>query len=219
MKTNRYQKERRFAVFSIIVVVLVLAAHILWASLERSPMLWDDALYAAASLNLYDGIDAKGLAGLAERFIHTSGARAPLVSLLPLPLFLAFGRGSVWAFYTVEFLAFVLVCLAAYRLVRRLSNGFGAFVAVVLLCVTPLLAGVGIVIAAVTVVPGGMMGYLFAAVLLIAGLLVRRFWTGRLPPGTERCLVILGVAYIVAGFWYSENVFPLLRFAWHTSFE
>src|SRR5262249_30242719 len=124
VETAEPLRELRFAVLSVIAVLLVLIAHVVWLSQERGPMLWDDSGYAGLSLELYDGLDANGLPGLLQRFIYGTGAaKAPLIELLPVPFFLLFGRGSQWAFYGVELLGFVLVCLGAYRLVRRLSNG------------------------------------------------------------------------------------------------
>jgi 4-amino-4-deoxy-L-arabinose transferase-like glycosyltransferase len=134
--------ERRWDALCVTLVAFVLVAQILWLSQHRAPMLWDDSMYASGALELYDGLDASGVTGLVTRFIHgPTGAKAPLICLLPLPFFFIFGRGSQWAFYSVELLAFAVGCLATYRLVRRLSNGFGAFIAVAFLCFTPLVAG------------------------------------------------------------------------------
>jgi 4-amino-4-deoxy-L-arabinose transferase-like glycosyltransferase len=134
--------DRRPAALSIAVAAFVLLAQVLWFSWNRAPMLWDDSMYAAGALELYDAMDAGGLYGIAERFIQgPAGAKAPLICLLPVPLFLVFGRGSEWAFQSVELIAFAVLCFAAYRLVRKLSDGFGAFITVVLLSFMPLVAG------------------------------------------------------------------------------
>jgi hypothetical protein len=299
--------ERRLAALSVIAVLLLLMLQIFWFSQNRAPMLWDDSLYATGALDLYDGLDANGVPGLLERFIHSLyGARAPLICLLPVPFFLLFGRGSEWAFHAVGLLGFAVVCFAAHRLVRRLSNGFGALVAVILLSFTPLIAGLtrqflvelpllaavmlwhyvlvrsefldgpgeelklgvilgsgmllkvtfplfimgsiiagigfhvvrrpigkhalwnwksGVVLggsaiafAATTVGIGGINGYLVAGSFIIVGLFARRFWSGRVPPVIARSLVILGIAYLVAGSWYSENLLSLLRNARDASF-
>jgi hypothetical protein len=292
---------------SVIIVALVLMAQTFWLSSNRAPMLWDDSMYAAGALDLYNGLDANGLPGLFERFIHgPAGAKAPLICLLPLPFFFVFGRGSEWAFYAVELLAFALCCLAAYRLVRRLSGSFGGFIAVVLLCFTPLVAGLtrqflvevpllaivllwheilfrseflrrggqevnlglilgfglllkitfplfilgsilvgiglhlthshtlsqslwnwkqsagagggAIIVAGLALGVGGLMGYIVLAVPIAAGLFTRRYWTGRLLPGIERVVIMLAVAYLVAGSWYGTNLRPLVQFAWSTGF-
>src|SRR5262245_53821040 len=85
---SRQSGERLFAGLSILVVLCVVIAHIEWLSQERGPMLWDDSMYAAGALELYDGLDASGLPGLLQRFIHSSSAtRAPLIYLLPVPFF------------------------------------------------------------------------------------------------------------------------------------
>src|SRR5262245_29537885 len=87
--------ERWLAMLSVTVVLLVLIAHIFWLSRHRGPMFWDDSMYAAGALQLYDGLDEGGLPGLAQRFIGSpAGAKAPLICLLPVPFFLVFGRGS-----------------------------------------------------------------------------------------------------------------------------
>jgi 4-amino-4-deoxy-L-arabinose transferase-like glycosyltransferase len=140
--TSRQSGERLFAGLSLLLVLAVVTAHVVWLLQDRGPMLWDDSMYAAGALDLYDGLDANGLPGLLQKFIHdSSAAKAPLIYLLPVPFFFLFGRGSEWAYYAVELLAFALTCFAAYRLVRKLSNGFGGLMAVIFLCFTPLLAG------------------------------------------------------------------------------
>src|SRR4030095_7008563 len=66
--------ERFFAAISILLVLAVVISHVVWLSRVRCPMLWDDSMYAAGALEIYDGLADNGLPGLLQRFIRDSSA-------------------------------------------------------------------------------------------------------------------------------------------------
>jgi hypothetical protein len=88
-----------------------------WLRLNRAPPAWDDSWYLSNSLTLYDAWTAGGLLRLATEFLAALGFKAPLITALPLPFYLIFGRR--WHF---AFLVNVAAMLALYAAVWGIGN-------------------------------------------------------------------------------------------------
>ena len=64
----------------------------MWLRLDRVPPNWDDAWYLTNSLAVYDALTHGGAPGFVAKFMHVMGFKAPLITALPTPFYLVFGR-------------------------------------------------------------------------------------------------------------------------------
>ena len=76
------------------MVLFFLGTTALWISLDQSPGHWDDAWYLTNSLTLYDALLDHGFIGYWKKFLGTLEFKAPLIAVLPTPLYGLFGRHS-----------------------------------------------------------------------------------------------------------------------------
>ena len=117
-----------------------LSTTALWISLDRSPGYWDDAWYLTNSLVLYDTLIDHGPIAYWKKFLGVLEFKAPLIAVLPTPLYRLFGRHSRVAF-GVNLVFMVLLFGAVYRLATRNSSSRAGLVAVFLTATMPLLYG------------------------------------------------------------------------------
>src|SRR5262249_43822212 len=89
---------------------------------------------------VYDGLTDGGVAGLVQQFFSVFGFKAPLMSALPLPFYLFFGRHWQVA-YLVNVGAMLLLFSTVYEVGRRLANDGAAGAAVAIAATMPLLYG------------------------------------------------------------------------------
>jgi len=123
-----------------LVFVFFLGTTALWVSLDRSPGAWDDAWYLTNSLVLYDTLIDHGPIAYWKKFLGALEFKAPLITVLPTPLYRLFGRDSRVA-YGVNLVFMVLLFGAVYRLARRYSSPRAGLVAVFLTATMPVLYG------------------------------------------------------------------------------
>ena len=108
--------------------------------LDRVPPNWDDARYLANSLTVYDALTHDGVLGYLTKLNTVFGFKAPLISALPAPFYLVFGRH--WhAAFLVNIAAMVLLFAALYRIARRWWNARAAIFAIAIAGTMPLLYG------------------------------------------------------------------------------
>ena len=65
--------------------------------MDRTPPPWDEAWYLSGSLRMYDALTDGGVASYAREFFGVLGNKAPLITALPAPVYLLFGRHSRYA--------------------------------------------------------------------------------------------------------------------------
>lgn len=204
----------------------VLAANAWHLAVQASPPSWDDAWYLETSFRFYWSLLKSPLAFMRE-YAGSFKIKAPLISLLPLPLYFFFGAGERIALWVNE------ICLAAtlalvYAVGKTLYGekaGLGAAAAAALL---PMLYGVSRIFlvecALTTAVCAGHWAILRArpesraapwalGLALGLGLLIKSIfplyllgpvWLKRrdLRPHAKAALLI---AALVAGTWYAFN--------------
>ncbi|MBI5597479.1 MAG: glycosyltransferase family 39 protein [Elusimicrobia bacterium] len=120
---------------------LVPAAASLWHVLSAGvPPSWDDGAYLTVSFALWDRLAALRLWSFADGFSQALGFKAPLLALLPFPVFAAAGKGFSQAAAS-NLLALAAASLFAWRIAKRLSSPLGGVLAVWLLNLTPLVYG------------------------------------------------------------------------------
>jgi len=123
-----------------LVFVFFLGTTALWVSLDRSPGAWDDAWYLTNSLVLYDTLIDHGPIAYWKKFLDALEFKAPLIAVLPTPLYRLFGRHSRVA-YGVNLVFMALLFGAVYRLARRYGSPRAGLVAVYVTATMPLLYG------------------------------------------------------------------------------
>src|SRR5437763_12909331 len=74
-----------------------------WLILARSPPQWDDAWYLTNSLVLFDALDG-GLPAYAKAYLSMLRIKPPLITVLPTPIYLLFGREPKLAYLVCRLL-------------------------------------------------------------------------------------------------------------------
>lgn len=232
MKTGR-------AAASFVAATLAAGAwHIL---VNAAPPAWDDAWYLEVSFRLYHAL-ARGPFAFAAEYASAFRIKAPLLSLLPLPLYAVTGPGervAVW----VSLAAQGTTCAAVFAAARSLwpkhpRREAIAALAAALTAIIPLLYGLSrvflveplltaLVAAAVWRVAsprrqegpilGAMLGLGLLAKILFPLYLAGPVWLRRkeLRPHLKLALFI---AVPLAGTWYAFHLPYILGFAWSAGF-
>jgi len=209
------------------------------ASHQGAPS-FDDAWYLEVSFRLLSAAD-QGPAALAQAWTEAFRIKAPLLSLLPLPLYAVFGPGEKVALW-VQQASLVLGWASVYGLGRRLYGEKAALAAVCAAALTPLLYGLSRVFLVECVLTtlvvafhwavlelrperprdGVLLGLLFGLGLLckitfplyVAGILFLERDRFRRDSTVAAGLA----ASILAGSWYAFNLPYVLGFAWSAGF-
>jgi len=199
---------------------------------SRVPPTWDDAAYLTSSFILWDRLAAFDLLGFLDGFSQAMGFKAPLIALLPFPVFLAAGKGFAQASGS-QLLALAALSFFAWRIGDRLRPPYGGPLAVWMVNLTPIVYGlsrhfyVETLLAALCAAVlcflleggrpktlGALLGlgmlckltfpvYVGVPVLLLA--LRRRSW--------RDWAWTLGIAAAVASVWYARNAGSAILFA------
>jgi hypothetical protein len=135
------QPQSRVDVLLLAVLSAVFAATTLtWLYLDRTPPAWDDARYLANSLLSYDALASGGVIAYVTKAWSLFPLKAPLISILPTPFYLVFGRH--WhAAYFVNIISMLLLFLVVYDLARRWWSPRAGLFAVAITGTMPLLYG------------------------------------------------------------------------------
>jgi 4-amino-4-deoxy-L-arabinose transferase-like glycosyltransferase len=113
---------------------------LIWLHLDRTPPNWDDAVYLANSLLIYDAFARGGIIAYITKVWSLFPLKAPLISILPTPFYLIFGRH--WhAAYFVNIISMLLLFFVVYDLARRWWSTRAGLFAVVIAGTMPLLYG------------------------------------------------------------------------------
>jgi hypothetical protein len=113
---------------------------LIWLYLDRTPPAWDDARYLANSLLIYDAFARGGVIAYITKVWSLFPLKAPLISILPTPFYLVFGRH--WhAAYFVNIISMLLLFFVVYDLARRWWSTSAGLFAVVIAGTMPLLYG------------------------------------------------------------------------------
>lgn len=123
-------RDEHYALVAIVTFFCALATH--WLLLDAAPPSWDEAAYLDASLKLHDALTERGIAGYVREFAFTPTSKAPLIAVLPAPLYLIAGRDYSTARYLLVFCLAILLC-AAFAIANRLwSTRVGLLTAAIL---------------------------------------------------------------------------------------
>jgi 4-amino-4-deoxy-L-arabinose transferase-like glycosyltransferase len=124
-------------------IFLVCVSDVLWIRLNVAPpRLWDDATYFVQSTELYQTLKQRGfIAFLSDCTIPVRAGHPPMIKILPVPCYLAFGPSINSALYAYTLLIPVF-CIYLFLLTRALFRDERiATVAVMITCFFPLIFG------------------------------------------------------------------------------
>ena len=120
--------------------LLFAGVTVVWLQLDRAPPDWDDAWYLTNSLILYDALADGGVGSFARKFLEILDFKAPLITALPTPFYLIFGRD--WhAAYLVNICAMFLLFASVFWIGNRLRGPRSGLLAVFITGTIPLLYG------------------------------------------------------------------------------
>jgi len=108
--------------------------------INRNPPAWDEAWYLSESINLYRSFTNGGILHFFKVYIHAfGGEKAPLISVLPLPLYLFLGINYISAML-VNIILLIVVSFITYSFTKLLdkNNNISALFAVVIVNTMPL---------------------------------------------------------------------------------
>jgi dolichyl-phosphate-mannose-protein mannosyltransferase len=111
-------------------LTVVLTGLWLWAarregSLEQNPP-WDNAWFHLLAIEIKRAMESRGIAGLVEAWVSTSGTHAPLVPTLSAFLMALFGESRAVAESILPLASFVLI-LSVFRATERLYGRASAY--------------------------------------------------------------------------------------------
>ena len=229
---------------SAVAAAAALAATAWHIARNAAPPAWDDAWYLETSFRLFTALQAGPLA-FAQSYLEAFRVKAPLISLLPLPLYALFGAGervAVWANLPLAALAAWAWSRAAGAWWREHPRGPElAALAGALTALLPLCYGLSRCFLVETLLTAllGLWAWRCAAartddraegvrlgVIMGLGLLTKvtfpllaagLAWPARarLKPHAQTALL---VAVAIAATWYLENLPYVLGYAWSAGF-
>jgi hypothetical protein len=211
---------------------------------NAAPPAWDDAWYLEVSFRLWSALKASPLA-FAREYLSAFRIKAPLISLMPLPLYALFGPGervAVWANLPLAALAAWAWHRAAHEWWRDHPRGRDAAVlGGALTVLVPLSYGLSRLFFVETFVScllalfawrcaaakrndraegvrlGALLGLGLLAKVTFPLLAAGFVWPARerLKPHAKLALLVGG---LIAATWYAENAPYVLGFAWSAGF-
>jgi len=119
--------------------VFFASATLSWLVLNHAPAQWDDAWYLSNSLVMYDALCEGGLLGYAAQYLTILRIKAPLITLLPTPIYLVLGR-KIRAAYLLN-LPFMLAMFLLVYMIGRYRNSRTGLIAAYIIATMPLLYG------------------------------------------------------------------------------
>ena len=229
---------------SVSAAGLVLAATAWHIARNAAPPAWDDAWYLEVSFRLWSALKSSPLA-FARTYLSAFRIKAPLISLIPLPLYAVFGPGervAVWANLPLAALAAWAWSRAAGEWWREHPRGRdAAALGGALTLLVPLAYGLSRLFFVETLVScllaffawrcaaakrndraegvrlGALLGLGLLAKVTFPLLAAGFIWPARerLKPHAKLGLLVAG---LVAVTWYLENGAYVLGFAWSAGF-
>ncbi|MFC1679350.1 ArnT family glycosyltransferase [Elusimicrobiota bacterium] len=212
---------------------LLPAAASLWHILsQKAPPSWDDGWYLSNSMHLWHSLRHGGPLFFIREYLQAFGIKAPLIALLPMPVYAVLGKGLAQALLTN------LACIAVasfyvFRTGRLLHSPLAGVLAVWCLNTTPIVYGVSrifFVEASLLAVVAAYTYYLLAGrsgrqlgVCLGLGMLSKVSFPLYVALPTlllalrrrtvKDWLWTAGIGAAIAGPWYALNASTVLSFA------
>ncbi|NCA71134.1 MAG: hypothetical protein EOM91_13725 [Sphingobacteriia bacterium] len=127
----------RQALILAVMIFTFMLVNLVWFHLDQAPPMWDQSHYLMASEQLFSTLSNEGWRAFFSAYTNILGAKAPLITVLPLPLYSLFGHSYDSALYIN--LVLILICgLYLYRLTAEIVDEQAALISVFILNTMPL---------------------------------------------------------------------------------
>jgi len=211
-------------------------ATIVWLRLDRLPPTWDDAWYLTNSLTMFDALVDGGVSGYFGSFWTILGFKGPLITVLPTPAYLVFGRHA-WAAFAVNVAAMLVLFAAIYRLGEKYGGSRAGVIALYVCGAMPMLYGLSrwflveyvltatVAVAVLLLIEGRALAFGVVCgfgILLkvnfpiyVAGIFFYWAVTHRALLGRARTWLALSPAVLIPAPWYGMH----LRKVWQVALE
>ena len=169
----------------------------IWVIPSRYYVGFDEGWHLEISQLLYYSLVDNGILGLLGSFLHAMQSKPPLVSLLPVPMYLLFGNHA-WVGATVNLIWLLLLTVFLFRLVKYFWGEGPAFIACVSLQTMPLFPGLSRMV----------MAEYGTAVLAVMFMYYLFVW----PPSLRRAVylgIILGLGQLEKVLFLTYVIFPI----------
>lgn len=123
----------------VLVVTALFAANAWHLSTQSGAPAWDDAWYLEESFRIFNSL-RRGLGAFFSEYAGAFRIKAPLIALLPLPLYALFGAGEKVALWANQALL-AATLFFVFRIARALHGERAAWAAVMAAALTPILYG------------------------------------------------------------------------------
>jgi 4-amino-4-deoxy-L-arabinose transferase-like glycosyltransferase len=130
-------RSKRIEIALTGIILFFVSANIFWFSSDLAPPMWDQSHYLLTSEHLYHTLTDQGILPFFDAYTNALGTKAPLITVLPIPLFHLFGDTYSSALY-VNLLFLVVCSVYLYKLTSILSNKKSALLSVFILNSFPL---------------------------------------------------------------------------------
>lgn len=90
------------------IILFFAIANLIWFRMDQAPPMWDQAQYLESSEVLYRTLTKSGGASFVAAFTDVLQIKAPLITILPIPLYLLFGNSYTSALWVN--LLFIGIC-------------------------------------------------------------------------------------------------------------
>jgi 4-amino-4-deoxy-L-arabinose transferase-like glycosyltransferase len=123
-----------------LVIAFFALATVAWVEIDTVPPHWDEAHYLYEGELLYHTLRQSGPVAFVSAFSRAIGTKAPLITVLPFPLYALMGE----SFLSARYVNVVFVIVASwylYRLGEMMVGRRAALLSVILLNTFPLVAG------------------------------------------------------------------------------
>jgi hypothetical protein len=241
---RRVKRPSLISAASFVSAAAAFGATARYIARDATPPAWDDAWYLETSFRLWTALKASPLA-FAHVYLDAFHIKAPLISLIPLPLYAIFGPGervAVWANLPLAALAAWAWSRAAAEWWREDPRGRdAAALGGALTALIPLVYGLSRVFLVETLLScllalfawrcaaarrddtsegyrlGTLLGLGLLAKVTFPLLAAGFVWPARerLKPHAKRAVY---VAVLIAATWYAENIPYVLGYAWSAGF-
>ncbi len=123
-----------------LLALAMIVAQSLWVSMDKQPPSWDPAHYLDLTLGHERALQSRGLSGFFSDVITSDPVRAPLLTMLAVPIFLVAGPGPDRGLI-LNLLLWPVLLAAVYLLGRRLFTARTGLLAAFLTATTPIVFG------------------------------------------------------------------------------
>jgi 4-amino-4-deoxy-L-arabinose transferase-like glycosyltransferase len=137
---NNNEEMNNCKFFLTCIILFFITINFIWIKIDKAPPMWDQSHYLLNSEILYHTLTSKGLYAFSRAFIDILQAKAPLITVLPIPFFLIFGNSYDSALY-INLLLVILCSYYLYKLGAIIIGERQALLSIIILNTFPLIAG------------------------------------------------------------------------------